>query len=64
MKNDEIIFNDAEGLLGSIGANNDDTSREFQFVYNKTTSVHIIKCATITSTSRTGEFFAPLKVSY
>jgi hypothetical protein len=56
MKNDEIIFDNTAGLAGCVGANNDDTSKVNQFVYNNTVSVNVTKCPTITTTPSTGEF--------
>ena len=57
MKNGHIVFDDTQGLAGSVPAYND-SSREYQFVYNKTISINVTQCATMTSTPSTGELFA------
>ena len=53
MKNGHIVFDDTQGLAGSVPAYND-TSREYQFVYNKTIFINVTQCASMTSTSRPG----------
>ncbi|CAF1261744.1 unnamed protein product [Adineta steineri] len=53
MKNGEIIFDDMQGLAGAFAAYND-YSKENQIVYNKTISINITKCTTVTSTPSTG----------
>lgn len=63
MKNNEIIFDDTGGLLDVLGANNDDYSLEYQFVYNNTISINITKYTTLITTSSTGEFFLILFLS-
>ena len=57
VKNGHIVFDDTEGLRDSVPAYND-MSSENQFVYNKTISINVTQCATMTSTSSTGELFA------
>ena len=55
MQNDDIVFDDTAGFVGSVGADNNNQSRTYQFVYNKTISINITKCASLTITSSTGE---------
>ena len=57
MKNGHIVFDDTQGLVGAVPAYND-FSKEYQFVYNKTISINVTQCATMTSTPSTGELFA------
>jgi hypothetical protein len=55
MQNGEIVFDNTAGLQGIVYANNDDESKQYQFVYNNTVSINVTKCPTITATSSTGE---------
>jgi hypothetical protein len=55
MQNGGIVFDNTAGLVNTVGANNNDQSEQNQFVYNKTISVNVTKCQTITTTSSTGE---------
>jgi hypothetical protein len=55
MQNGEIVFDDTAGLVGTVGANNNDQSQQYQFVYNETVSLNVTKCPTMTATSSTGE---------
>jgi hypothetical protein len=56
IKNDEIIFDDTAGLVETVGANNDDQSKQNQFVYNNTVSISITICSTVITTTSAGEF--------
>jgi hypothetical protein len=55
IQNDQIVFDDTAGLVGTVGANDDDQSEQNQFVYNNTVSINVTKCPTITVTPSTGE---------
>ena len=57
IKNGEIVFDDMEGLVGTVYANNSDQSKQNQYVYNKTVSINITKCSTTTGSTGAGEFF-------
>ena len=55
IRNGVVVFYDTAGFIRATGANNNDGSKSNQFVYNKTISMNVTKCPTITTTPSTGE---------
>lgn len=45
LKNNDIVFNETAGIAGVIGANNNDQSKPYQYVYNKIVIINATICS-------------------